>query len=1400
MGKLGGLPHRALLPWSKLPSLLRLTVIDDGAAASVQISSWVARNRASQLPLTDSIAWEVRSIYRSELAKPLESSPMNPSCRQCGRANPPDANYCYHDGANLLGTRGHGPQDLALAPFPAPLHFPSGETCGNFDQLALGCLRQVGTTWTMMRDGTLAQFLAGMGRADLVNVIAEATALGDPDRGVDRLVSRLPCNHLAPPKLLANTPQVHCGTLVHGQQVAFTLSLRNAGNRLVSGVVTSDNDWLRLDGSVDGQSRLVQFWHDHTLKIHIDGDRIPASMKPREGKLRIDTNAGELVVPVTCAMPIVPFAHPPLHGSTTPRDIALKAKQFPKEAAQLFGSGAVQAWYRANGWIYPVEGEPASGMAAVQQFFEALGLVKPPRVVLDTPALHFQGKPGTKRRQTIHLHTDDKRPVFAFARSGSSWITVVANTARANVASVEVEVVIPSSPEPVVATKLEVRANGNQRFSVPVTVAVEADLLEFDDDIDVELEPFPVESKSRPKRTPRRMLGATLFFGFLAVLIPACMVLLWFMMPLLLRLWSNSPLDAYKAAIASDTILVARVDFEALEKTSELGEAAKHLTAAIDEMVRDLDLQPAGPPRSALAAISKGDEALVVWTFAAPARFGKVLAGRYESRVREGHEVYRDRLDPERIYAIDEKGRLLQGTGGAVDGALKRGRSRRHDPAAAEFVKQADGLPSAAPLWLVASFHSGGARDALAMFAGEGAWKINGMHASLAVERDKGVALHAHGGFPAQADSIACRQWLLALPMDDPPPGFDFLPLLRQKAKWEHRETSLTLDTVLDTAACRTLLQAATAQRQTVNLKATLDLEKLANDQMAVGVRLLDQKDFPRAVESLENCLSQFPNHAAAKQHLATAKKNLAEKRDYDAGLEKARKSLAAGDLARTKDTLRELKNSPHTEAQLVALERDLAVQEQLAQYRGKMKEATAALAQGSLDAAALRFEEARKISAADPQAKRALDAIAWLRKVRAALDDVESQRKTNDLAAARGEYAKASPWLAQGAKDPPWLDGPFKTLRDELREMCEQRGRDVVNDLWKQAQQAAKDASLAAIKEEFPQSLKGYRDADRALQEAQEVLDDLHRASGLPGKGPAPDQARVADRRAEIRAAIDAVEGKALLLAGTQELARLKKGLDLVRAQVDRAPEASAELADALKSLREAQRLKQPGAAELVAEAESLQERLRRLVRPISVDFQNDPLPADWKNDKDRWTLVTDAKARRWLHAEKGDAATFSTPTGEWPANFELDLEFALLNEKIDNSHWGFYADPLVVTLVPRDFKDPPLVIALGNDPTLTMVKRSRLRVGKDSLSTATLIPLDAPLRLKLLCERNTLKVFLNDRLVATTDIVSDFHQLTVAAANPFHPGLKRTVARVAIASIEVRAAGAKQGKAKTK
>ena len=62
----------------------------------------------------------------------------------------------------------------------------------------------------------------------------------------------------------------------------------------------------------------------------------------------------------------------------------------PKPAGPLLESGDVARWFAANGWSYPVAGTPAHGVAAVQQFFECMGLSKPPPLELSQSEFRLQ--------------------------------------------------------------------------------------------------------------------------------------------------------------------------------------------------------------------------------------------------------------------------------------------------------------------------------------------------------------------------------------------------------------------------------------------------------------------------------------------------------------------------------------------------------------------------------------------------------------------------------------------------------------------------------------------------------------------------------------------------------------------------------------------------------------------------------------------------------------------------------------------------------------------------------------------------------------------------------------------------------------------------------------------------
>ena len=88
---------------------------------------------------------------------------MSLVCAQCSRVNPPDAAYCYHDGAALAGRSG-GPINPGSALFPTPFVFPSGTACRNFDHLAITCQQNWSAALDLLKQGFLASFFGGLGR------------------------------------------------------------------------------------------------------------------------------------------------------------------------------------------------------------------------------------------------------------------------------------------------------------------------------------------------------------------------------------------------------------------------------------------------------------------------------------------------------------------------------------------------------------------------------------------------------------------------------------------------------------------------------------------------------------------------------------------------------------------------------------------------------------------------------------------------------------------------------------------------------------------------------------------------------------------------------------------------------------------------------------------------------------------------------------------------------------------------------------------------------------------------------------------------------------------------------------------------------------------------------------
>lgn len=396
------------------------------------------------------------------------------TCRACARPNPAGAAYCYHDGIPLDDRAKGGPVNVGTQAFAHPFVLPSGLSCANFDQLVLAHQDHWPIFLELLREGYLQAFLGSMGRTDLAVAAREAARADDPERGLDEFLTRLPSAVLQPPQLHVEPSEINLGQLPVGKDHRFELTFDNQGMRLIHGSVTCANaPWLVLGDDPGVPQKHFQFHGELTLAVRVRGRYLRASPKVQTGRLVIESNAGSVTVPVRVEVPIKPFPEGALAGARSPRQVAEKARAHPREAAVLMESGAVARWYESNGWIYPVPGPPASGLGAVQQFFEALGLVTPPRVDVSEAAISLRGRPRARLEYVIDVSCRERRPVFAHATSDQPWLEVGRPLLEGRVAHIPLTVpTVPNHPGHILHGRVIVTANGNQRFIVPVALEV----------------------------------------------------------------------------------------------------------------------------------------------------------------------------------------------------------------------------------------------------------------------------------------------------------------------------------------------------------------------------------------------------------------------------------------------------------------------------------------------------------------------------------------------------------------------------------------------------------------------------------------------------------------------------------------------------------------------------------------------------------------------------------------------------------------------------------------------------------------------------------------------------------------------------------------------------------------
>lgn len=341
-------------------------------------------------------------------------------CPRCQRANPAGSAYCWFDGGSLLSAQ-NGVQTLAK-----DFIFPSGRRCQTLEDFAQTCQDEWPAARELLSKDAFRQYFIAMGRHDLVRLAQEVMQEPNPDVGLSRFVDGLPVARTKAAKLDLQPRRFTLGRLPAGDKREIDLVLANIGTGTLQGTVTITDgaDWLKLPDSPGTNQAPVQTANDQHIRLSIDASKLK-SAQHYIGQLMVVTSGGVAEVPVRFELIARPFAKAPFQGVRTPRELAEKMRSHPKQAGPMLEGGDVERWFAANNWDYPVQGPVAKGMAGVQQFFEAMGLSRPPQLQISQKEIRLNASyPDTARAQ-VAIQTASRKWVYGTITSTQPWLKVL---------------------------------------------------------------------------------------------------------------------------------------------------------------------------------------------------------------------------------------------------------------------------------------------------------------------------------------------------------------------------------------------------------------------------------------------------------------------------------------------------------------------------------------------------------------------------------------------------------------------------------------------------------------------------------------------------------------------------------------------------------------------------------------------------------------------------------------------------------------------------------------------------------------------------------------------------------------------------------------------------------------
>lgn len=392
-------------------------------------------------------------------------------CPRCQRANPAEAVYCHFDGV-VLAPLAAG----ALPPnvLPQEFVFPSGRRCRTWDDLVQGCQYDWEDARDLLKRGEFGPFFARIGRLDLARAAREAQDHADADIALHEFVAGLPATQVQGPRLDLQPRRLFIGPLPAGRETDVSLSVVNQGKGLLQGKlsVSEGSQWLQAGANGASGQVALKTARAQEVTLHVDTRGLVAPQS-YSARLTVVSNGGVVDVPVRLDVAAMPFPSAPFQDAGSPRELAERMRASPKAAVPLLEDGSIARWFAGNGWTYPVPGTTAKGVAAVQQFFEYMGLSKPPQVFVAEPSQYFTCLPGQTAVGQVTVRTAARKWVYAEATSDVPWLRVTTTASGPQQAVIAFEI----DPEKLPAGEfqggtIQIAANAGQQLAARVVAEV----------------------------------------------------------------------------------------------------------------------------------------------------------------------------------------------------------------------------------------------------------------------------------------------------------------------------------------------------------------------------------------------------------------------------------------------------------------------------------------------------------------------------------------------------------------------------------------------------------------------------------------------------------------------------------------------------------------------------------------------------------------------------------------------------------------------------------------------------------------------------------------------------------------------------------------------------------------